>query len=70
MYRELAAFFPRKRLSYRYYRPEVLKKWGTILLLGGGANLSYEGHIYFERYMGTGQNIYFDRHFAWLKYLT
>jgi hypothetical protein len=26
--------------------------------------------IYFERNMGERQNIYFSRHFAWLKYFT
>jgi hypothetical protein len=29
-----------------------------------------EGHTYFGRNMGTRQNIYSGRHFAWLKYFT
>jgi hypothetical protein len=36
----------------------------------GGASCLYEGHIYFERNMGARQKVYFDRHFAWLKYFT
>jgi hypothetical protein len=27
-----------------------------------------EGRIYFEQNMGARQNIYFGKHFAWLKY--
>jgi hypothetical protein len=34
----------------------------------GGASCLYEGHICFERNMETRQNMYFGRHFAWLKY--
>jgi hypothetical protein len=30
----------------------------------------YDGHIYYERNMGTRCNIHFGRHFAWLKYFT
>jgi hypothetical protein len=30
----------------------------------------YEGYIYFELNMSARQDTYFDRHFAWLKYIT
>jgi len=30
----------------------------------------YEGHIYFVLNMDARYNIYFGRHFAWLKYFT
>jgi hypothetical protein len=35
-----------------------------------GASCLYEEHVYFERNMGSRYNIYFGRHFAWLKYIT
>jgi hypothetical protein len=40
----------------------------TVGPLGGWASCFCEIHIYFERIMGTRQNMYFDTHFAWLKY--
>jgi hypothetical protein len=33
----------------------------------GGTSCLYEGNIYFERNMGTRQNICFGWHFTWLK---
>jgi hypothetical protein len=43
--------------------------WGSVgPLWGGGASSLYQEHVYFERNMGVRQNIYFGRHFAWLKY--
>jgi hypothetical protein len=55
-------------------RPEVLILWGvppggSINPLGSASWL-YEGHNYFEWNMGARWNIYFARHFAWLKYFT
>jgi hypothetical protein len=41
----------------------------ALLGLWEGASL-YEGHLYFERNMGARWNMYFNRHFAWLKYFT
>jgi hypothetical protein len=43
---------------------------GGLLVLSEDASCLYKGHIYFERNMDARQNIYFDRHFAWLKYFT
>jgi hypothetical protein len=46
-------------------------KGRALLVLPGGKQIScYDGHIYFEKNRGTRQNIYFGRHFAWLKYFT
>jgi hypothetical protein len=43
---------------------------GALLVFGGGASCLYKGHIYFERNMDARKRVYFDRHFAWLKYFT
>jgi hypothetical protein len=45
-------------------------RWGVVGPLGGGASCLYEGHIYLGRNMSATENIYFGRHFAWLKYFT
>jgi hypothetical protein len=42
----------------------VLFVWGG----GGYARYFNEGPIYSERNEGTSLNIYFGRHFVWLKY--
>jgi hypothetical protein len=43
--------------------------WGGAVGPLGGASCLYAEHIYFECNMDAGQNIYFGRHYAWLKYL-
>jgi hypothetical protein len=40
---------------------------GGRYVLSGGQSGLYEGHIYFEPNMEEKLNIYFGRHFAWLK---
>jgi hypothetical protein len=57
------------------YTPEVLKlsgpqPRGALLVICGEARCLYGGHIYFERNMDAKWNIYFGKHFAWLKYFT
>jgi hypothetical protein len=41
---------------------------GALFVLWGGVSCLYEGHIYFEQKMGARYDIYFSRHFAWMKY--
>jgi hypothetical protein len=51
-------------------RAQVRKLWGALLVLWGGSGRLYAWNIYFQRNMGARWNIYFDMHFAWLKYFT
>jgi hypothetical protein len=56
------------------YRQQVLKLFGAPHLgpcwssWGEGALVLFMRDVYFEVNMGARQNIYFGRHFAWLKY--
>jgi hypothetical protein len=59
-------------MSYIYVKlslpkAEVLKLWGAVGPWGGG-RVYYVRDIYFEWNMCASQNIYFDKHFAWLQY--
>jgi hypothetical protein len=49
-------------------RPPPPREVAVGPLVGGSC--LYEEHIYFEQNIGARSNLYFGRHFAWLKYVT